>query len=116
MEDLDDDEDGKNDIVILVPHLLRCQHEDQHVDHEGQHEDQHLLDLKHNVDQHEGQHNVDHDGGAWVMHDNNTPRDDDDMDDDEIEEVVDVDSMAIDVDGILPDEKKMVQNDDNVTK
>ena len=72
---------------------------------------------------HEGlKRSVDHDDdddGAWVMHDNNTPREDDDMDD-EIEEgvrSVDVDSMVIDVDGILLAEKKMVQDDDdNMTK
>ena len=73
--------------------------------------------LKRSVD-----HDDDVDGDAWAMHDNNTlPReDDDDMEDDEIEEgvrSVDVDSMVIDVDGILLAEKKMVQDDDdNMTK
>ena len=115
-EDPEDDEDGKNDIVILVPHLLHYQHEGLH------HGDQHHEDQKRNVDLlHEGlKRSVDHDDdddGAWVMHDNNTPREDDDMDDDEIVEV-DVDSMAIDEHGILLAEKKkmVVQHDDNMTK
>ena len=72
---------------------------------------------------HEGlKRSVDHDDdddGAWVMHDNNTPREDDDDMDDEIEEEVDVDSMVIDVDGILLAEKMnvvVVQHDDDMTK
>ena len=109
--DPEDDEDGKNDIVILVVHLPR--HVDQH--HGDLHED-----LKRTVDQQRQQCSVDHDGGAWVMHDNNTPREDDDDDmDDEIEEEVDVDNMVIDVDGILLAEKMnvvVVQHDDDMTK
>ena len=102
-------EDDGNDIVILVVHLPR--HVDQH--HGDLHED-----LKRNVDQQRQQCSVDRDGGAWAMHDNNTPRIDDDDMDDEIEEEVDVDSMVIDVDGIILAEKKkmVVQSDDNMTK
>ena len=126
-EEEGEDDDG-NDIVILVVHLPR--HVDQHHGdlHGGLHHgDQHHEDQKRNVDLlHEGlkrsvDHEDDDDGGAWAMHDNNTPREDDDMDD-EIEEgvrSVDVDSMVIDVDGILLAEKMnvvVVQHDDDMTK